>query len=74
MKKDSEYKNIAAVLLGDRSRLHGDNEMGDNVDGTSEESVVKALQEKYDAMKDKLLIEVSGVHHLDVDSVTLLYL
>lgn len=57
-RKDSDYENIAAVLLGDRSRSQEENEAEEDEQGTSEANVLKALEEKYDAMKDKLLIEV----------------
>lgn len=59
MKNDSEYENIAVVVLGDRSRSQDDNEAEADTEGTSEASVLKALQEKYDTMKDKLMVEVS---------------
>ena len=44
------YDNIATSLLGASSK-------GEKSDGDDE--VLKALEEKYDALKDKLLAEVS---------------
>jgi len=45
------HDNIAAVLLGERSR----SEEGEDQE---ERQLLKALEGKYDALKDKLLIEV----------------
>lgn len=59
-RKDSQYENLATVLLGDRSKSDDETE---EEQGTSEATVLKALEEKYDAMKDKLLIEVSQYFH-----------
>ncbi|XP_052249024.1 uncharacterized protein LOC127856876 isoform X2 [Dreissena polymorpha] len=54
-KKDTGcYDNIATVLLGDRLKKEGE----DSLEETTEEAeVIRALQEKYDAMKDKLMME-----------------
>jgi hypothetical protein len=57
--KDESCDNIAAVLLGDRSRSESDGEEDEESGETTEASVVKALEDKYDAMKDKLLMEVN---------------
>ena len=43
------YDNVAGSLLGSSKREKQD----------GEEEVVKALEEKYDALKDKLLAEVT---------------
>lgn len=56
--KDGSCDNIAAVLLGDRSRSQSEGDEDEDSGETTEASVVKALEEKYDAMKDKLLMEV----------------
>ena len=55
MKKDSQNDNIASVLLGDRSGLQAE----DDSEATSEASVLRALEDKYDAMRDKVMIEVT---------------
>ncbi|XP_060592636.1 LOW QUALITY PROTEIN: trichohyalin-like, partial [Ruditapes philippinarum] len=61
--KDESCDNIAAVLLGDRSRSENDGEEDGESGETTEASVVKALEDKYDAMKDKLLMEVLMKEH-----------
>ena len=54
---DCWYDNVAGTLLGSSKQ--------EKLDG--EEEVVKALEEKYDALKDKLLAEVSKKKYLTTD-------
>ncbi|XP_053377355.1 trichohyalin-like isoform X2 [Mercenaria mercenaria] len=63
LNKDSSCDNIAAVLLGDRSRSEDESEEEEESGETTDASVVKALEEKYDAMKDKLLMEALIKEH-----------
>ena len=51
---DCWYDNVAGTLLGG-----GGGGRVDRNEQTEENQVVKALEEKYDALKDKLLAEVS---------------
>ena len=51
---DDHHSNIATVLLGDQKSQ--DEELGGE---TTEANVLKALEQKYDAIRDKLLIEVN---------------
>lgn len=57
LSKDGCYDNIAAVLLSDKSRSIIEDDAEDEGE-TTEASVLKALEDKYDAMKEKLLMEV----------------
>ena len=50
---DDHHSNIATVLLGDQ-RSQDEDSLGE----ATEANVVKALEQKYDAIRDKLLIEV----------------
>ena len=53
---DDQNKNVATVLLGDQKSL--DEELSGE---TTEANVMSALEQKYDAIKDKLLIEVDSI-------------
>ena len=49
-----EHKNVAVVLLGDEE-IQGVDELEGEA---TEAKVLSALEQKYDAIRDKLLIEV----------------
>ena len=59
MAREEKWHDNVATLLFDQGSSTVENE--DELEGEDTE-VVKALQEKYDAMKDKLLMEVSLLH------------
>ena len=50
-----ENKNVAVVLLGGEEIQGGDEELEGEA---TEAKVLSALEQKYDAIRDKLLIEV----------------
>lgn len=60
LNKDGSFDNIAAVLLRDSSKSKDEDEADDDSGETTQATVLKALEEKYDAMKDKLLMEASS--------------
>ncbi|KAL4226590.1 hypothetical protein ACF0H5_014574 [Mactra antiquata] len=63
LNKGSNYDNIATVVMKDRTISDDDDDDDDEVGETSKASVLKALEEKYDAVKDKLLMEVLIKEH-----------
>ena len=52
-RQEKWYNNVTLILMGDGQTVAENEEVNDK-----ETEVVKALQDKYDALKDKLLMEV----------------
>ena len=67
-REEKWYNNVASVLMGRDHSVTESSEEGSETNN-EETEVVKALQDKYDALKDKLLMEVKLLHTVTTEAL-----